>query len=49
MDKAGAYGIQAAGGLFVSKLEGDYYAVVGLPLHSLASALVKSIQTTATD
>ncbi len=31
-DKAGAYGIQEAAGLFVSRIEGDYSNIVGLPL-----------------
>ena len=39
MDKAGAYGIQRRGALFIEKIEGDYFNVVGLPLCSLASAL----------
>ncbi|KIL75485.1 Maf family protein [Bacillus badius] len=34
-DKAGAYGIQGAGAIFVKKIDGDYFAVVGLPLASL--------------
>jgi septum formation protein len=32
MDKAGAYGIQEVGALFVKEIQGDYFSVVGLPL-----------------
>ncbi len=38
-DKAGGYGIQGLGGIFVSKIEGSYSAVVGLPLHETAKLL----------
>lgn len=39
-DKAGAYGIQDdAGALFVEGVRGDYYNVVGLPLHRLYQTL----------
>ncbi len=36
MDKAGAYGIQDdLGAIFVKRIEGDFYNIVGLPLHAL--------------
>jgi len=37
--KAGAYGIQGQGALFVKKIDGDYYNVVGLPLARLKREL----------
>lgn len=40
-DKAGGYGIQTDGALFVEKIEGDYNNVVGLPLASLVENLMK--------
>ena len=41
MDKAGAYGIQGLGGVFVEKINGCYYNVVGLPLNLLNKMLIK--------
>ena len=35
MDKAGAYGIQGYGATIVSRIEGDYFAVMGLALNLL--------------
>lgn len=39
MDKAGGYGIQGRGGIFVEELRGSYSAVVGLPLQETAELL----------
>ena len=39
MDKAGAYGIQGLASIFVDRLDGDYYNVMGLPLCMLAAML----------
>ncbi|MCL7945222.1 Maf family protein [Marinobacter sp. ATCH36] len=39
MDKAGGYGIQGLGGIFVEELRGSYSAVVGLPLQETAELL----------
>lgn len=37
-DKAGAYGIQGKGALLVERVEGDFYAVMGLPLARVSAA-----------
>jgi septum formation protein len=39
MDKAGAYGIQGYGATIVSRVDGDYFAVMGLPLQRLTRVL----------
>ena len=39
MDKAGAYGIQGFGALFVEQIAGCYFNVVGLPLQRVAAGL----------
>lgn len=39
MDKAGAYGAQGKAALFVSRIEGDYFNVMGLPLYLLGKML----------
>ncbi|MBQ2696304.1 MAG: septum formation inhibitor Maf [Clostridia bacterium] len=44
LDKAGGYGIQGLGGLFVEKIDGDYYNVVGLPLARLGKLLQEEFE-----
>lgn len=46
MDKAGAYGIQSRGSLFVDRIDGDYFNVVGLPLVRVDEMLYSSFGMT---
>lgn len=39
MDKAGAYGIQGFGGVFVEHLQGSFTGVMGLPVYETAALL----------
>ena len=39
MDKAGAYGIQGRAGAWISRIDGSYSGVMGLPLHETAQLL----------
>jgi septum formation protein len=41
MDKAGAYGIQGFGATIVRRIDGDYFAVMGLPLVRLVELLAQ--------
>lgn len=38
-DKSGSYGIQSYIGQFISRIEGCFYSVMGLPLHTVRSML----------
>ena len=39
MDKAGAYAVQGRAGMFVSRIEGSYSNVIGLPMHLVRDML----------
>ena len=39
LDKAGAYGAQGLGGLFVREIRGCWFSVVGLPLTDVTAEL----------
>ena len=39
MDKAGAYGIQGLGGVFVEHLQGSFTGVMGLPVYETVGLL----------
>jgi septum formation protein len=41
-DKAGAYAIQGLGAVFISRIEGSYSGVMGLPLFETAELLQES-------
>ena len=41
LDKAGAYGIQGRGGMFVDRIEGSHSNVIGLPMSTLRDLLAQ--------
>jgi septum formation protein len=41
LDKAGAYAVQGLGAVFIEKIEGDFFNVMGLPLCALTECLKK--------
>jgi septum formation protein len=43
MDKAGSYGIQGIGGQMIECMEGDFFAVMGLPMHRLSQELARAL------
>ena len=47
MDKAGSYGIQSGGALFVERISGDYFNVVGLPVCRLGQMLKEILEDQA--
>jgi len=42
MDKAGAYALQGLGGIYVSRVDGSPFTVIGLPIHLLPRLIAAS-------
>jgi septum formation protein len=39
MDKAGSYGIQGLGAIFVDKIDGDFFSIMGFPINHFIKTL----------
>lgn len=46
LDKAGAYGVQGPGGVFVERVDGNYFNVIGMPLPLLYRMLIDAGEIT---
>jgi septum formation protein len=47
MDKAGSYGIQGIGGQFVTEITGDFFTVMGIPMHKTSRIVAMALQDEA--
>lgn len=43
-DKAGAYAVQSKFGVFIDKIDGNYFSVMGLPIHKLYDVIKEYIE-----
>jgi septum formation protein len=44
MDKAGSYGIQGIGGQFVTSIQGDFFTVMGMPMHQTSRMIALALR-----
>ena len=47
MDKAGSYAIQGIGGQFVTEITGDFFTVMGIPMHKTSRIVALALQDEA--
>ena len=48
IDITGSYGIQGVGGQLVKSMTGDFFTVMGLPMHKTSNVLARALEAGGT-